>query len=832
MARLPGAVNPGAIGGPLPGALRLPKLGQGVPGGAAALPDLNEPGPFGIRGIRDPKMKQNLGHLENVMNMVAGLPSMLSAQVLGSELQKSIKRHQYTPGGGFGKAFMAERGKRNVPRRPTDPDAVVADFENRNLPPETLSAIREVVDAYNKAGIPRHHSSLSTILKGLNVIESVTSGYMRGTADYRDRHNLSWLDQIKAPWTIYHQFGAGFKEIPQSIHDGYTFSQYNKDFQDPNSIWYKHANVVGLTESIFFDPTTYLSFGATSTAKHIAMHNLAEVDKGVDNAVTKLLKEKSGEVVNTIHGPIEINWHNRGLLWSDYKTKHGLPFTIGDALDNLREEGLAMKAGYRSGEITPKGKTAVTRSMRRAGAFALPYNVPGGRGIRFAGLQIPGTGYAGEKIANKLRLGVRANEYARLTGKALIPGWAGDHVYGDSIRAGAAVEMGRYHQSVAAAVAEVDKSIKELQSVEIRSAEDRAAMNIMGGPTRVIVPPEQRVNLLTRGESTLSAAQRIMRTNITAEQEHWTAKAVESGVSEKSLGELWDTLVKAYPENPLMALGEFKAKASVRQLGRDFIHSMVNDGRFSIPLAKEGEKPMGLLTEVPVGYRKLDWAGKRYAVVEPIHEAISQITNPAVIDMGLKNFVTRVLGAPQQWWKIYATSPNPAFHVMNFLGATWNNVLAGVLNPADYLDAAATLYRGRREEAAQVGARFGLTRRVPESTPAGREAQQVLGEAESRAGLGRTGFLFGDISRGRYSPQEIGLTDIPVKHLEPQLYKQAVKDLERGRKLGKKVLTPPPGATKKQAARFYGVTTPRRAAGVVLVAHLNPLSLEIGRAHV
>jgi len=389
------------------------------------------------------------------------------------------------------------------------------------------------------------------------------------------------------------------------------------------------------------------------------------------------------------------------------------------------------------------------------------------------------------------------------------------------------VEMGRYHQSVAAAVAEVDKSIKELQSVEIRSAEDRAAMNIMGGPTRVIVPPEQRVNLLTRGESTLSAAQRIMRTNITAEQEHWTAKAVESGVSEKSLGELWDTLVKAYPENPLMALGEFKAKASVRQLGRDFIHSMVNDGRFSIPLAKEGEKPMGLLTEVPVGYRKLDWAGKRYAVVEPIHEAISQITNPAVIDMGLKNFVTRVLGAPQQWWKIYATSPNPAFHVMNFLGATWNNVLAGVLNPADYLDAAATLYRGRREEAAQVGARFGLTRRVPESTPAGREAQQVLGEAESRAGLGRTGFLFGDISRGRYSPQEIGLTDIPVKHLEPQLYKQAVKDLERGRKLGKKVLTPPPGATKKQAARFYGVTTPRRAAGVVLAAHLNPLSLAL-----
>lgn len=235
----------------------------------------------------------------------------------------------------------------------------------------------------------------------------------------------------------------------------------------------------------------------------------------------------------------------------------------------------------------------------------------------------------------------------------------------------------------------------------------------------------------------------------------------------------------------------------------------------------EGEK---LLHQAPHGYQVYVHGSKRYAVVDAMADALKKINNPVDQHLETKK-IFNIINAPQNWWKIYATSPNPSFHVMNLLGAIWNNQLAGVYNPLDYGAAIGALYRGRKEEAAQRGERWFFG--VPESSAKGREAQSLLSELENRGGGGRSSFLFADISRG--GDKALGL------ETEKDIARIGKKREVLGNELLGKALMPPEGSSVYKTARFYGTKRGRQVAGAAITGTGNPFGLlllapEIARA--
>ncbi len=188
----------------------------------------------------------------------------------------------------------------------------------------------------------------------------------------------------------------------------------------------------------------------------------------------------------------------------------------------------------------------------------------------------------------------------------------------------------------------------------------------------------------------------------------------------------------------VLGLSKEQAEDFARGIGRD-----VED----IAL-KDAETSALRYENLPPGWEEFKWRGKRYAVASDVWDAFKEFTNDAYLDHETKRWL-RLINAPQNWWKIYATSPNPAFHVMNLIGAVWNNLLAGIYNPLDYVDSLAYLYRSNLESMAERGERrfYGLGP-TAQSTGKTQEAAAVVSEAEKRGGLGRSSFIFAETSRG------------------------------------------------------------------------------------
>lgn len=735
-------------------------------------------------------------------------------------------------------------------------DRLVAQFESRNLPAPYLAQIKDIIYQRRAYGESQNQATAQTINRVLGAVSNAQSGFLRGTHEFQKSKGItSWQDQWKYaahPAYIYKEFAAGFKDVPDAVKNQYTMDQMIKDTTTPGSFSYRYAMPIGLGMSVLFDPTSYLSVGATSASKSVAYHTLAESDKFAYKAADEIIKKNFGKKIETAHGPVIANYHNLDEIVSDVKVRHNLPFTLGDALDKLQAANLGMKQEIRqTGKFwDPQAREFVDATGRqKVAARLLPNNVKGGRGVRFAGKMIPGTDKLGEKMSTGLLNQADQGGLVGDLGTMFVPQWGARHVVEDGARASALVEFSKFKTGIQKAQTDIGRNVRELQRpmvpIEHDGGEDLLHSVASDHPQfqRVLVRPDQREELFKMPDSVLSPAQKILKNNISVTAEEYIQRAAKAGLNEKEIRRLWDHTMDYY-KDPLMALAEFKFKSTARTMVKTFTEDILRDRRFAMPLNSkeavhqlekrdwlESDINLGLLDHPPAGWSEYNIGGRRFAVRDSIYDALKTINNPTALDSSLQRGFRR-LNMLQDWWKLYATSPNPAFHVMNFLGAVWNNLLAGVYNPVDYFDALATLYRGRKEEAAQVGAKFGITRKVPESTEKGRAAHKLLSEAEARSGLGRSSFLFADVSRGHYTPEQLAMSDRPIAEDAPMFEKFAGEGLDRGKGFVKGQLTPKPGFSKK---RTYGITVPRKAAGVALAAHANPLAFamfmpEIARA--
>jgi len=709
-------------------------------------------------------------------------------------------------------------------------DKEIADLRRMGVDKDMIPLLQDVVRGKRQfgQGHATHRSTLTAVSRGLGAIEATGAGFFSGTEEYQRKHHYQGklLDYVSHPSRIYKELGAGFSEVPHSVRTGKTYGDLLRETTDKNSLTHKWAMPIGLGMSIFFDPTTYLSFGATSASKTAAYHILAEADKQSSKAATKLIMDNFGKNIDTVHGAVKANWKNFDEIQAHVRYQSGSPWTLGDALDQLKAVGLNQKDQIRRTKNFTDPMTGITAkatARQRLGATLMPQNVLGGRGIRFAGKEIPGTPQLGAKLAGAGR-GMAAGESfaARLaegTGEALIPDWGARHVIEDGRRASALVEMARYKSSIQKIQTDIGANVRDLQRPFLEIADDMDPDELLHTlapgvkkafsgvePPRVLVKPEARRGIMAMGDDTLDMAQRTLKTNIRAAVDDQIEQAVKAGVTRSSVTKLWDDLAGHY-DDPLRALAEFKFKASARALGKTFVKEILNDRRFALPMkpilsdaaaekaakaAAAGKVSADILDEVPAGFVEFTMGKQRWAVSDSMIDGLRDLTNPTRLDGALQRGFRR-MNIVQDWWKLYATSPNPAFHVMNMIGATWNNALAHVYNPGDYFDAMQYLYRGRKEEAAKVGARFGPLRRVPQSTPEGKQAQAILSEAEARSGLGRSSFLFGDVTRGHFTPGQLAMSDQPVSETSPMFHEMAGQALESGKGLAARQLTPPGG---------------------------------------
>lgn len=362
---------------------------------------------------------------------------------------------------------------------------------------------------------------------------------------------------------------------------------------------------------------------------------------------------------------------------------------------------------------------------------------------------------------------------------------------------------------------------------ELLRPEHQASYNLIGEVGELLGPKERR-GLLQRAPNEIvspkdtpeiALAKTTFVREVNDRASSLISELVSSGARESRLRSLWNA-TKAAHEDPVVALGRFTFQTSARVHQNEFIEHLIQDPRFSFRLkgdTKRAEEADRLL-DPPDGFDEVLWKNKRFAVIKPIAEAIEGFRNEAIINRELGRFL-KSANFVQNWWKIYATSPNPSFHVMNFLGAVWNNMLAGVYNPSDYIDSLATLYRGRMEQAAQEGhARLfapgalgrvargeGLRPVVPESTALGRESAQIVEQAEARGGLGRSSFIWAETEN-----QLGGREGFPRSTTEG---------------LARVFETPPELEAKKFGTARFAVRRARQAGSVAAIPVVGPLAL-------
>jgi hypothetical protein len=813
-----------------PGGQPPPRLGQGYAGGIRSLqPSLIQSRNPGLSGL-DPRAR---------LRGLDPLPSKKAQSLDPTEAKwEKFQQHPRTL-----VHKMIEDKKRQSfalgPARLTDED--IADLRKMGVDKDMIPLLQDVVRGKREfgGGHDTHRSGLGWAWEGLKAIEGTGAGFWSGTKRYQREHGYKGdiadpRAYFEHPSRIYKELKAGFVEIPTAVRKDQSYADTVREVTDPNSLTHRFAMPIGLGMAVLFDPTTYLSFGATSVSKTAAAHLLAESNRATSIATRKLIKDNFGKTIDTdLHGPIRANWKNFDEIHMDVKFKKGAPFTLGDTLEQLKYQGLQMKDTVRrTGEFVDPKLGMITKATvrQKVGAVVAPNNVLGGRGVRFMGKELPGTVAAGSKLSGMARGSVVGDTLrARVAegfGEALVPDWAARHIAEDAKRASALVEGARIKSALQAMQTDVGRNVREMQRpfVEIADDTEEDVLHslapgvegaISGAKQRVLVRPEARRGILDASDEGLDLAQRAIKNNILKAADDQIEFAVKAGIPRSSVTKLWDDLVKHY-DDPLRALAEFKFKASARAMGKTWVKEILADPRFAFPMkpilseqqsakalkmaAKGAKTTTGkavtvhpdMLDEVPTGYVEFMIGSQRWAVSDSMIDAVRDLTNPARLDGQLQRGFKR-LNIVQDWWKLYATSPNPSFHVMNMLGAIWNNALAHVYNPGDYFDAMELLYRGRKEEAAIQGAKFGLTRRVPQSTPEGKHAQAVLSEAESRSGLGRSSFLFGDVTRGHFSPSQLAMSDQPMSETAPMFEQFAGEILSTGRGLMGRQLLPQGG---------------------------------------
>lgn len=665
---------------------------------------------------------------------------------------------------------------------------------------------------------------LNVVMKVLNVGTGAVSGLLKGVGESIDESKANrkggFWDKIGldvAPWEWFTALGSGFSEIPEAVGSGYNFSQLIKERHDPDSFFYRHARPIGLTLDIVLDPTTYLSFGATTAGKTAARRVWANSWKRSVEDATQAIANGAKVTVGGKKVALADLGMSRATLMMHMENAR--PFTLGDALQSIRNNALDTRQAMKAGEY---GRTNQLR------AYMLPTSRPGGQGIRFAGMELPGTPavleYVSKSLKSKLhnsKAALSIDEIVKYNGGDLLPQHIVDEVMADVYQTASKVNFRDFMEvTLKSDMGRFRDEARAFHEQAIKIADEARML----GPHTYSTLEQRKMGFqaLRLGEKTVKGSAipanpaRRINAQVRAAIEPVRKMADEFGIDEAEVDRWWQKALHNTQslEDPTIALYEFYWRAMTDIHKKRFMDHLFADPMFATKLrrkageSKELDVKFGLVDEaaeiaddvyspfttaldkrlIPPNMELISHRGSRYAVRTEVAEAIRKFRNPAVMDQELKKFVQRA-GKIQDLWKIPATVMNPAFHTMNFTGAVWNNLLNNTWNPVDYVRALGVVYRTAVEQAAKEGRRSALTLgRVAESTKATRAAAGVFGEAEARGGIGRSGFIWGDVVGGR---------------------ERALGELRRGRQTAfEKVYKRAPGESKKR----FTLKQARRAA--------------------
>jgi hypothetical protein len=606
------------------------------------------------------------------------------------------------------------------------------------------------------------------------------------------------------PWEWITAVGAGFSEIPDAVGQGKRFEEVLQERWDRDSWFYKHAKPIGLTMDVLLDPITYLSFGATTPARIASRklwhHEWQEAYREADEAIA-LGKSVPGT-----------NVQYRALGRQQAALMFGLerrvPFTPGDALARLRGSSLNTREAMMAGE---HGRLAQMRASLIPGVRA-----PGGGGIRFMGMELPGTknmmDYMARSLNDKIRRSkgtVKLGDILQFNGGDLLPRGVVEELMSDVITTAAKVnfrdfievgiksDMERFQGDLRGLFTEARDAADEarkLRSGRYTTKEERefGFEALKGFGTRPIVGVSKEANVA-----------RAVNSRVIAKIQDLGERAEEHGFTQADVNRWWRRAMDnpSNQNDPTLALYEFHWRASTEFTRKRFQEHLLDDPMFAMKINKKpGEEYSAFASDLnkhfaPEGFEVRTYGPDQYFVRREVVDAIDKFRNPAVMEKELAKFF-KYAGKVQQLWKIPATVMNPSFHVMNFVGAVWNNLLAGVWNPLDYTRAAGVMYRTAIHHADLAGRRTALTgfrKPIEGGTERNRAAAEFFGQAENRGGLGLSNFVFGDIV-GEVAPQ-LELRGGKLTAFE-RAYRRA------------------PGESKKR----YGFKQARRAGGTAALA--------------
>lgn len=680
------------------------------------------------------------------------------------------------------------------PSEPTNEGGGISDFFgsvssgvlDQIGPPGLRDAIEPVIRHAKERDEPI--TALEAIGRAIGVGENVSAGVLQGLIKRGAFDEKQDIIQAFSPWLFMYKVAGSFSEVPGAIGEDLTYETVLRENTNPDSFLYKHAMPIGLAMSVFWDPLTYIGFGASTPAKLAARHALK---LSHDQAVIIASRRLAKGAINPRTG-VKYTEHQRPEAVIDVMTERGLPITPGDA-------------------------------MRLAG---LP------TGIRFAGAAIPGTGRVGSALATKTRklVSERAAAYDayRAVGQAFVPQWAARHIADDLTRSSALVKL----QEMRDAQATAGDHLRDFSNALFNQGVTfEQGGRVVRGTVKSVLPEEHRAGLLKTaskfGEEGMLPSERAVLETVNSAVARATQHGIESGLSPGTLNRVWDTLSKGY-EDPVNAAARYLTHVAMRGITKDLEKSILEDPRFAFRMAGRNitSETKDFLKRAPMGYQQYQHGSRSYAVVDAVADALHEMRNDVFVHHQFENALN-ALNWTQNWWKIYATVPNPSFHLMNFAGAVWNNILAGVYNPMDYTKAGMALYRSRLELAAEEGRKTALApiralrKQAPKSTAKGRTAQELVHQAEIRGGLGRSSFIWAE------SEKMLGndlFTVDPRKGLQ-KLYK-IPEDLRAPthRIVTREGEMIPKGPRIPAPAKF-AVRRTRQATAVALAATGNPLAV-------
>jgi hypothetical protein len=664
------------------------------------------------------------------------------------------------------------------------------------ISPGAAESIRSTVASTTKPLRPGLHvigkifSSASSTLVGFTAAYSKAMGE---TSAFGHDATHEGAPAWEEPWTWMKAIGAGFRDIPHSVsHDGTAMEKLTAKGTilgdaDPHSFIGRHRDVIALSVATVTDPIMYLSVGATSVDKIRALRTLSEASFQSARQAERIMA--SG---GSAYGRRFITY-DEALTY--VHAKNGRPFTLGDALAELRESSKLGKRMARRGRLTEfeagrrvqLGLKPKVTAGERVGAFLPPR---GGRGVRFAGGEIPGTPELGAYISRVIR-GKLAGLYEDPSYKSLlfmIPNSILHHVGSDLLRANMMAEFTNYRRisqnlraEAGETAANLMKPIQELGGLRIPKAEERIGLHNIEVPSQVVEP-----------------SARALRDRIERARVKWYGAGMKTGMKEHEIDKLW-MKVAAEHDDPIEATAEFAFRMSTRTESRKFTERILNDSRFSEILTGRANIEEHLGWHLP-GRMIFKFNGKKYAVPHEIYEALETMGNRSIIDHETSRLMS-MLNWPQNKWKIYATVLNPAFHTMNTVGAIFNNALGMLFNPADYVAAVAAVTKDRL----------------------GTESP-IMAAARERGALGKESFVQVEAASAAPSTELLpagGAGAISKKQgKSPSLVQAIERKTQRGPTLSVSRLTETTGyGAKRLVARRA-----RQATGVGLAATLNPLA--------